>query len=234
MKHQEPKYFYTFVPSLIIAFAFGFYGFISFIKKIRLDKVGIAFIVLWFIYLFYTTPVYYVQGYEKAGKYVAENSRGKSVLFYGWYDGTFMMGVRRVIPKGGPYILRGERQLAVRVTYGNAKESVVVKAPDDIIQILNKYRTGYIVAERNMPTAKNFPEYNILIRTINDTTLFKEVARFPIKTNYGNFMGSELVVYKFRFSDLGDVEETLKIPVPTLQRTLEVPLVGDRKRLKNF
>ena len=221
LQHKEPKYFYTFMPSMIIPFAFGFNIFILNLKKVGFDKAGILFIFLWFTYVAITTPVEYVIGYEDAGKYVAEHPHGKSVLFYGKYDGTFMMGIRRTIPKGGPYVLRGDRQLAIRVSYGDAKEYVLVKSVDDIITILNNYQTGYVVIERNMLRAKRFPEYQILLKAVKDNNLFEEVKRFPLQSNLIK-LGEELIIYKFSFDKSTDPAKKLKIPVPTLGKHLEV------------
>ena len=215
------RYISILIPALVLPFALAFYEATLFLKRLRLDKLLIGLLIVWFAYSAISTPVSYVQGYEEAGEFVAENPRGKSVLFYGGYDGAFMMGVRRHISQGGPYVLRGERQLAVRLWYDDKALSVSSRSPDDIIDLLNKYQTGYVVVEKEMPEAKDFPEYKLLIQTLGDTDLFEEVRRFPIRTNHKT-LGPELIVYKFHFSEGMGKAKTLKIPVPTLDRNLDV------------
>lgn len=220
---QDQKYFFTFLPALIIPFVMTIDRLYFLLKKFRLNIVLIMLLIVFFAHGTLSSGVSYIRGYEEAGKYVAEHPHGKSVLFYGRYDGTFMMGIRRVIPKGGPYVLRGDRQLAVRVSYGKAKQSISVESSDNIISILNKYRAGYVAVELKPVLEKDFPEYNILMQTIiSNTELFTEVAKFPIQTNLKSLVGNELVIYKFSFDKGVNSAKKLKIPVPTLGKHLEV------------
>ncbi|MFV9645040.1 MAG: ArnT family glycosyltransferase [Desulfobacterales bacterium] len=222
-EHQDQKYFFTFLPALIVPFVMTIDRLYFLLKKFRLNIVLIMLLIVFFAHGTLSSGVSYIRGYEEAGKYVAEHPHGKSVLFYGRYDGTFMMGIRRVIPKGGPYVLRGDRQLAVRVSYGKAKQSVSVESSDDIIKLLNRYRTGYVAIEIESTLERDFPEYNILMQTISSNTeLFTEVAKFPIQTNWNTLVSNELVIYKFSFDKSTNPAKKLKIPVPTLKKELEV------------
>ncbi|MFX0203265.1 MAG: ArnT family glycosyltransferase, partial [Candidatus Hodarchaeota archaeon] len=221
---QDEKYFFSFVPALVLPFAITSYTIILALRKIHLDKAVIAALIFFFLHSCLTAPFYYIRGYEKGGEYIAQNHRGRSVLYYGNYDGSFMMGIRRYKPKDGPFVLRGDRQLAIRVSYGNAKQSVVVKSPQDIMDLLSKYRAGHVVVERNMPIPKayrDYREYLILKETLKDGDYFYEVARFPIETNY-SYLGNELVIYRFNFHDDLNKAELLEIPVPTLKKDLKV------------
>lgn len=219
---QDTKYFFTFLPSLIIPFVITIDKFYFLLKKFHLNVILIIILVIFFAHGTLFSKVSYIRGYEKAGKYVAEHPHGKSVLFYGRYDGSFMMGIRRSIPKGGPYVLRGDRQLAIRTSYGKAKQSVFVKSSDDIIKLLNKYRTGYIAVESELVLEKDFTEYKILMQTLTNFDLFKEIARFPIQTNCNYWVGNDVVIYRFNFDETTNIAEKLKIPVPTLKNELEI------------
>ena len=221
-EYQDRKYFFTFVPSLIVPFVATIDRAYFLLKKFGMEMVIVLVLIVFFSYSILSARVLYVRGYEEAGKYVAENPHGKSVLFYGRYDGTFMMGVRRVIPKAGPHVLRGDRLLAVRVSYGKAKQRISVESSDDIISLLNKYRTGYVVVELEPALEKDFPEYKILIRTLANPDLFRQVAKFPIKTNWNTFVGHQLLIYRFSFDETVDTAEKLEVPVPTLGKELEI------------
>ncbi len=119
-----------------------------------------------------------------------------------------------MIPAGGLYVLRGDRQLAVRVTYGKAKQSVTVKSTEDIIQLLDKYQTGYVIVEKPMPKAADFPEYKLLLQTVKNTAKFKLQRKFPIHTNYRK-PASQLFVYQFEYDKEKKINR-ISIPVPTL------------------
>jgi hypothetical protein len=214
-------YLTSFVAATILPFALVSYETILFLKRVRLDEIFIGLIILWFAYTTLSAPVCYVRGYEDAGKYVADHPRGKSVLFYGKYEGSFMMGVRQRISREGPYILRGDRQLAIRLWFDDHPKSLVVQSPDNVIKLLNKYQTGYVVVEKDMPEAKEYPEYNILLQTLKNSALFKETARFSLQTNYTR-LGPELIVYAFNLSDETDKADILNIPVPMLGDDLTV------------
>lgn len=222
-EYQDRKYFFTFVPSLIVPFVMTIDRLYFLLKKFRMEIILVLLLIVFFSYNILSARVLYVRGYEEAGKYVAEHPHGKSVLFYGRYDGTFMMGIRRAIPKGGPYVLRGDRQLAVRVSYGKAKQSVSVESSDDIIRLLNGYHTGYVAVELELTIERDFPEYNMLMQTISSNSeLFAEVAKFPIQKNWNTFVENELMIYKFSFDKSTGPAKKLRIPVPTLGKELEV------------
>jgi hypothetical protein len=132
-----------------------------------------------------------------------------------------MMGIRRNAPHSAPHVLRGDRQLATRLWWGELKGNTAIKSPQEIINKLNKYKAGYVVVEIDMPTAKEFQEYYILLHTLKNNHLFKEVATFRIETNYRD-LGSGLVVYKFDYDEKIDNGKILTIPVPTLEKDLKV------------
>ena len=101
------RYLLSLVLALLFPFTLAFDRLSSLLKKVHLDKIFIGLFILWIGYTTFSAPVYYVRGYEDAGRYIAEHSQGKSVLFYSRYDGSFMMGVRERISRNGPYILEG-------------------------------------------------------------------------------------------------------------------------------
>ena len=180
-------------------------------------------LVFWFAYTAFSTPVFLVTGYEEAGKYIAQNPRGKSVLYYGNYDGSFMMGIRRNVSSRGPYILRGDRQLAIRYWWGKLHDENSIKSQKEILSFLDHYCTGYAVVENNMPRAESYQEYINLMRCLQNNEFFEEVETFPIKSNFQN-LGNELVIYKFKLNKkMVNKAETLIIPVPTLQTDLRIP-----------
>ena len=224
------KFLFSLVPAMIIPFAFSSHKIILALKRKHLDKAIIILLIFWFTFSALSKPVFYVRGYEDAGEYIAKNPHGKSVLFHGVYDGTFMMGIRRHISKGGPYVLRGDRHLAVRLWFGEEHALPVdspvdspVGSPDWLPKFLNYYQTGYVVVESGMKKEKDFPEYKMLMKALEDTNLFNEVARFPIRTNYTKRLGTELIAYRFNFNENEKKADTYKFPVPTLWKDIEVP-----------
>jgi hypothetical protein len=207
------KYVATLIPIMMPPIA---YSFIKFCSRINSNSFAITtslLLIIVFSHKAYHLPVYYVQGYQKAGKYVAENPHGKSAIFYGTYDGSFMMGVRQHVDKDGPYILRGERVLAYRLWWGELKTKASAKSVHEIKELFDKYKVGYIIIEENMPSAKDYVEYVNLLNTLENPIRLKKVFTSPISTNYAN-LGSKLVIYKHNYSDKIYGAEKLLIPLP--------------------
>jgi len=215
------KYLATFIPAMIAPSAIVLHGMVSRIKSVHLKRVVIISIAIGFLYRASQTPFYYVYGYETAAEYVANNRKGKSVLFYGSYDGSFMLGIRKRSPMGGIIVLRGDRQLATRLWWGELKDNSTIRTGQEIIDLLNKYQTGYVVVENEMPLAKNYSEYLILNKTLKSKEHFREIERFPIETNYRK-LGTELIIYEFNRDPEADEAIIITFPVPTLEREIKV------------
>lgn len=132
-----------------------------------------------------------------------------------------MMGIRRNRTNDGPYVLWGDRQLAVIVSYGSSRQYVVTRSAEDIKDLLDRYKAGYVIVENGMAMAKDFMEYRIFMESVRENNLFREVARFPIRTNYRR-LGSELIIYEYDYKETKE-SEVLKIPLPTLKENLEIP-----------
>lgn len=223
MTHQEPKYLYSFIPPMIILSGFGFYQIL--LTGQRNPFALFCVIALASIHLIQTfqVPVLSTAGYEAAGRFVANHPHGRSVLFYGRYDGSFMMGIRKKYPKeNGPYVLRGDRQLSVRVSYGTAKEYVVVNSIDDILNILERYYAGHVVVEKGLRKEKDYTEYQLLQAAVTSHDRFEKIATFPLKSNWNNNVGKRLDIYRFSLDTSDTQAKTLKIPIPTYQ-TIEIP-----------
>jgi hypothetical protein len=217
-------YLFSLILALTLPSAYAFLEIFSYMKKFKLNVLLIVILLFWQMNMVFSTPVFYTRGYEEAGQYVAENLKGKSVLFYGKYDGSFMMGIRRKIAHNGPRILRGERQLATRFWWGELKENTSIKSCKEILEILENYQVGYIVIESMMPSAKEFEEYQNLLTTLNqNTNLFQEEKRIPLMSNYRK-IGNELIIYKFNFDEKQNNAKELIISIPTMKRDIKVTL----------
>lgn len=217
------KYLVTIIPALALPFAIGFREAISRIKINYLKYSVIICVIGFMIWGAVRLPIYYVKGYEEAGEFVAKQGFSKSILFYGSYDGAFMMGIRKNTHDSKAYVLRGDRKLAVRLWWGELKSKGSVKSPKDAIKLLQEYKTQYVVFEWDMARAKNYEEYAMLKDLLQQKEIFKEVRRFPIENNYRHLVGSELVIYEVLLDDLSAKSETLAIPVPTLKKDLQIP-----------
>jgi len=216
------RYLSLLYPAMILPFSLACYEITIASRKLRLDKAFVCVITFWLLFSTISTPVFFVRGYEEAGKYVGKHLNTKSVLFYGEYDGSFMMGLRRRVPRGSPFVLRGDRQLAVRYWFGGVKK-FYVNSVEDIIELLTRYRTGYVVVERDNKKMSKFAEYNLLLEAVKLREYFTNIASFPIRSNYTS-LGSEVVVYRFHHDFKGKDKFTVEIPVPTLNRNIRISL----------
>lgn len=193
------RYLFSFVLALLVPAVIAAEEILLLLKRASIQPIGYAAIFLWLGVEASQTPRYFVRGYEDAGRFVAELPvQGRSVLFYGTYDGSFMMGVRERQPEGGPLILRGERLLAVRRWFDDVPKEIRVHSPQDIVRMMHQNQTGYVVVERDLPGTKiNYPEYRLLLKTAANHQQFEELRRFPIEDDCWCGAGSELIVYRF-------------------------------------
>jgi hypothetical protein len=228
------RYMFSLVLALIVPATIAAGEILVILKRASIQPIGFAAILLWMGVDASRTPRYFVRGYEDAGRFVAEMPElGRSVLFYGTYDGSFMMGVRERQPLGGPLILRGERHLAVRLWFDDVPKEIRVHTSDDIVKLMNQHQTGYVVVERDLPgTKNNYPEYRLLLKTAETHRQFEELRRFPIEDDCWCGAGSELIVYRFHpeatpektGTESSEAVTRLQIEVPTLNETLDVAL----------
>ncbi|MFN9717513.1 MAG: ArnT family glycosyltransferase [Planctomycetota bacterium] len=228
------RYLFSFVLALLVPAAIAVDEILLLLRRPSLQPVGIAAILMWMGVEASQTPRYFVRGYEDAGRFVAGLPEpGQSILFYGTYDGSFMMGVRERRPTGGPLILRGERHLAVRLWFDDVPKEIRVHTPEDIVKMMNQHQTGYVVVERDLPgTKNNYPEYRLLLETAATHRQFEELQRFPIEDECWCGAGSELIVYRFHPETAPAKTETkfpekitrLEIEVPTLPATPDIAL----------
>jgi hypothetical protein len=223
-RRYEFNYLYSFLPALLFPFTICCMSAFEYLPKKKYKAFFVVFLSIWFIYSASSTPVYFVRGYQNAGNYVARHPVGKTVLYYGNYDGSFMLGIRQIIPKGGPYVLRGDRQLAIRMSYGDMKESVLVESVQDIIAFLNRHKTGYVVVEHDMPKRSNYTEYQLLLSAVQRHELFEPVADFEVESNYTDRGSSKLVIYKFNLDDSSSQAAPLHINIPTCKKEFIVSI----------
>ncbi len=135
-----------------------------------------------------------------------------------------MMGLRKGLPDSGPYVLRGDRHLAIRMSYGDIDTKVLLNSTEDINSFLNKHHTGYVIVERNMISAEHFPEYKLLLETLNNKDLFMPVALFNIESNYVRGIGNQLAIYQFNHDKDIPIVDHLKITIPTIGKDLQIPM----------
>jgi hypothetical protein len=228
------RYLFSFVLALIVPATIAAGEILLLLKRASIQPIGFAAILLWMGVEASRTPRYFVRGYEDAGRFVAEMpERGRSVLFYGTYDGSFMMGVRERKPVGGPLILRGERHLAVRLWFDDLPKEIRVHTSDDIVKMMNQHQTGYVVVEKDLPgTKNNYPEYRLLLKTAETHRQFEELRRFPIEDDCWCGAGSELIVYRFHpeatpektGTESSDAVTRLQLELPTLNEAMDVAL----------
>ena len=88
--------------------------------------------------------------------------------------------------------------------------------------MLNQYQTDYVIIEKEMPGATEYPDYKLLLKTLKMSPLFHERGRFPLQAKCWSAAGSELVVYQFTLRDDAETAEQLTIPVPTLGNDLNI------------
>lgn len=218
------RYLLSFVMALIFPAVAAAAEVTACLRRIQGQRLWIATLVIWLGSEAAGAPIYFVRGYEAAGRFVAgQAGHGKSVLFYGTYDGSFMMGLREQLPEQGPRVLRGDRQLAVRLWFDDTPQEVLVSSPEDIVRLLDNHQTAYLVVERDLPGTKNdYPEYQLLLQTVAQDPRFRELKRFPLDDDCWCHAGSELVVYQFDIGKPNDDGGTVRIVIPTLPQHLEV------------
>jgi hypothetical protein len=163
-----------------------------------------------------------VRGYEEAGKYLASNPHGRSILYYGNYEGSIILGIRKYLTGEAPFFLRGDRHLSMRLWWGELRENSKIKNTDQIKDFIRTTKTGYVVIENNMPKADKFEEYIKLKDLVRDKNNFEKIATFDLKTN-AQPLGTNLNVYKVIGKKLVTSDEIkVNIPASGLRENIKI------------
>ena len=224
--YSESRYLISILPALVYLFSLFFQVVVEKLAGYRLHSIFAAMVLIYCVVRVVGQPVLFVRGYEQAGQYVAEHPHGETVLYYGNYDGAFMLGVRRNATPFQTYILRGDRVLADRLWWGELKNVNSVKDPDEIRELFQKARVGYVVIEEDMPSARSYREYVNLKKTLATEQGPRVVHTVAVESNYGK-VGPRLDIYRIELSpaqEAGEREFTLEIPSSALKQDIEIKI----------
>jgi hypothetical protein len=216
------RYLSLLYPAMILPFSLACYEITVASRKVRLDTPFVCVIAFWLLLTALSTPVFFVRGYEEAGKYVGKHLNTKAILYYGKYEGSFMMGLRRQVVRGSPVVLRGDRQLAIRHWFTGLQKRLVNSVPD-VIDTLTKNHVLYVVIEKNNKLLSERYEYNLLLNALQQKEFFTYIISFPLASNYTS-VGTELAVYRFHPPTALDPGNYIEVPVPTLNKSIRISL----------
>ncbi|MCF6158968.1 MAG: glycosyltransferase family 39 protein [wastewater metagenome] len=174
--------------------------------------------VIYQIISVYTTPLFYITGYDEAVQYVLQKNQMPVVFFDGRHKNYFIYLMRSLNDKKPMYILRGDKLLtSSSITPGHWLK-VHAHSREDIEKIFDEYGIVYIVVEREDWTGIKIHQE---LRSFLDSGPFKLVKEIPVKTN--RWQPQTLKIYEYVNAKPGSAH-TLKLRLPSVGQTLNVPI----------
>jgi hypothetical protein len=160
-------------------------------------------------------PPGYVRGYEKAARYVLENTHETPVcLFDNYLNGNFVYQMRRLDPQRRLWVLRGDKLL-----YGVQSDPHVAyvewaRRQDDVLRLLTRYDPELLVIEEPQ-IYESLPGAELLRRTLHDHgEQFRLEKVIPIESNRRLYADKRLCIYR-------NLQRN-----PCRERSLELEMLG--------
>ena len=183
---------------------------------------GFALVGVMAVYTFFWRPVFYVQGYQEAARYIAEHAPENSVvMFSGYRDGSFTFNMRTMEDRDDLSVLRADKLLlsiSIRRELGVEQQNYSEQQIGDLI---GEYGVHYVVAQPDFWTDL---EQMARLQNVLQSDRFEHVHTIPTPANYPAHE-KELRVYR----NLGPVKEgpiNLSISLPIIGRQIDSEIAG--------
>ena len=164
----------------------------------------------------------YADGYEEAAIYSMQKTKSPVIFFEGLANGQFIFFVRKHDSKKQFVILRGSKIITSSSLDYRDKLIVHLDSADAIHRALCDLNVQYVVVESvNLSEIKIYDELRELLR---DTSRFELRNTINIKTNIRSLMGQDLLVYENLNYDNNIGNQTIKLRLPLVGKTIEVRL----------
>jgi len=171
-------------------------------------------------------PVYYVDGYADAARYIATHAPKESaVVFSGYRDGSFIFNMRARQDRPDLSVVRADKLLlrvAVRRELGVEQKSF---DESEIVAMIDRLGAHYVVAQ---PGFWNDLAVMQRFERVLSSAHFEKVATIQTPANYPAHE-SALSIYRNR-GNVAAKAGRVDIDLPMINRSIAAPLSGSKQR----
>ncbi|MBI1745122.1 MAG: glycosyltransferase family 39 protein [Acidobacteria bacterium] len=225
---KAPRFTIYWIPPFVLMAVLLLDWVLQFLRRPRLATSILAIISAGLLLQAYLTKREYLLGYEEAAKFVVQNHRpNTTVFFHGYYDGNLIFHVRKSDPARRIPVLVGTKMLAATNIFPSQwKVVTLMQDKSEIEQLFAEYGTRFIVMDDldTVELSKKLPPIFDELRMLVQTADYALVKTIPIETNIPGYRGHSILIYenrkavelqsnyiRFRMLTLGDREIYVKL-----------------------
>lgn len=149
----------------------------------------------------YLTKKEFIEGYAAAARYIVENYKPKTtVFFHGYYDGNLIFHVRQFDPLRRIPVLVGIKMLVATNIFPEYGMDIRVHNAQQIEQLFADYGTKHVILEDldKVELGEKLPPIFDTLRQIVQSAEFRLVKQIPIETNIPAYRGHTITIYENR------------------------------------
>jgi hypothetical protein len=185
-----------------------------------LGTIVVAVVICYQVNQVYDRTPIYTKGFDKAAKYVLNQSNSSTVFVDGKGEAIFVYFMRAFDPTRGMYVLRGHKILTSSI-FGKRSIKVHANSGKDIQEIFDKYGIEYIVVESEC--TGNVDQIHQKLRKFLDSGPFMLEKQVPIESNHRSYKGLKLNIYKYLNAKYMNADY-LEIRLPAVGHTIKAPI----------
>ena len=213
ISQKAPRYIIFWIPPILLLA-------VCFIDSITLTirKITVSVLILTVISI--SQVVYalkiekpYINGYEKAAKYVLEKTDNEIVLFDGYLNANFIFFIRQYDVDRKVVVFRGSKMLYATNIYPEYGISYNAIHQQDIIKIIEDYGIKYIVVEDKI--IQDIKIKRVLRSLLKDRSKFKLVNTVNIDSNIAKYKDMKLLIYEYK-KNVKRVKSNIELKMHTL------------------
>lgn len=218
IRHQEARYVCYWLPPFVF-FATGLLNLPHAKRQARaLAAVLAAILLVFYASKALTYQRYYVTGYAAAARQITESGYHGVVLVDMQLSANFIFFVRKDDP--GRHIAVMRKGLYVTRYFPKMGYRVLADSRQQILNLLSEYGIRYIVVEKGMPI-----EFKVqrLLRELLQTSRFRQVGTFPIRSNKPGWHGRSLRIYE-NTKAKPPTAQIYRLRMLTMSHNIDVPM----------
>lgn len=212
------RYAYFWVPPFCLFASLIYTEFKLKFRRIDFSTLIILCLCIFQFIVSYRSNAPFIEGYEKAAKFVTRNLKGDAVLIGGYFYGNFIFNLRKHDPEGKLIALRTDKVLSNPFISKDGEK-------EDVYELFEDYGIKYIVFENR--DSGYGPELEKM-RDVLSSGDFILKEKIDIATNINSFKDTSLLIYEFD-RDVSLKKESIDIYIPKMGGKLTVPVKGFNK-----
>ena len=187
----------------------------------------VAVVICYQVSQVYAITPSYITGFDKAARYVLNQSKSATVFVDGDKEAIFVYFMRAFDPTRSMYVLRGHKILTSSIFGGLRSLEVHANSSEDIQEIFDKYGIEYIVVESEDRT--RVAQIHQKLREFLDSGPFRLKKQIPIESNLHRTKGLKLNIYRY-LNAKPITADYLEIRLPAVGHIIRAPIRHERTK----